>query len=161
MSASFVRASLATLLLLAASAARASEPSAVPTHFVARIGGFLGSTYSVELKDGILSYTASGRGQTSVRHAIVAPTQAEWRDFRQTLNELKVWQWQNDYPRGGVVDGTQWLLEITYSDRAMKSRGDNNYPDAAGKPTGKPEFTPVFNRYLAAIEKLIGGKDFR
>jgi hypothetical protein len=156
-----VRRSLAALFLLLASSAKpAGEPSTVPTHFVARIGGFLGSSYSVELKDGNLSYTASGRGQTNVRRATIAPTEAAWREFRQALDELKVWQWQQDYPRGGVVDGTQWLLEIAYSDRTLKSRGDNNYPDASGKPTGKPEFTPVFNRYLEAIKKLIGGKDF-
>jgi hypothetical protein len=150
----------AFVLLLAASATAAAEPSAVPTHFVARIGGFLGSTYSVELKDRTLTYTISSKGQTNVRPATITPTQADWREFRQTLDELKVWQWQNDYPRGGVVDGTQWLLEISYGDRTLKSRGDNNYPDASGKPTGKPEFTPAFSRYLGAIKKLIGGKDF-
>ena len=157
----FSLAAAALFLLLATSARPAGEPSAVPSHLVARIGGFLGSTYSVELKDGTLSYTASGRGRTNIRHATITPTEAAWREFRQTLNELKVWQWQNDYPRGGVMDGTQWLFEVTYSDRALKSRGDNNYPDAEGKPTGKPEFTSVFNRYLAAITKLIGDKDFR
>ncbi len=150
----------ALFLLLATSARPAGETLAVPTRFVARIGGFLGSSYSVELKDGTLTYTASDRGQTNVRHTTITPTDAAWREFRKTLDELKVWQWQNEYPRGGVVDGTQWLFEIAYSDRTLKSRGDNNYPDAAGKPTGKPEFTPAFNRYLEAIKKLIGGKEF-
>jgi hypothetical protein len=156
-----VRFSLAVLFLVLATSARAAgEPAVVPVHFAARIGGFLGSSYSVELKGGSLIYTASGRGQTNIRHTTITPTETDWREFRQTLDELKVWQWQNDYPRGGVVDGTQWLFEIAYSDRRLKSQGDNNYPDAAGKPTGKPEFTPVFNRYLAAIKRLIGGKDF-
>jgi hypothetical protein len=147
-------------LLLAISARPASEPSPVPTRFVARIGGFLGSSYSVELKDGTLIYTASDRGQANIRHTTITPTDAAWREFRKTLDELKVWQWRSDYPRGGVVDGTQWLVEIAYSDRSLKSRGDNNYPDAAGKPTGRPEVTPIFNRYLEAVKKLIGGKDF-
>jgi hypothetical protein len=151
---------VALLLLVATSARPAGETLALPTRFVARIGGFLGSSYSVELKDGTLVYTASDRGQTNVRHTTITPTDAAWREFRKTLDELKVWQWQNDYPRSGVVDGTQWLFEIAYSDRTLKSQGDNNYPDAAGKPTGKPEFTPFFNRYLGAIKKLIDGKDF-
>jgi hypothetical protein len=156
-----VRFSAAALfLLLAAFARSAAEPSTVPTRLVARIGGFLGSSYSVELKGGTLTYTVSGRGQTNVRHATITPTEAAWREFRRALDDLKIWQWQSDYPRGGVVDGTQWLFEIAYSDRALTSRGDNNYPDGAGKPTGKPEFTPSFNRYLGAIKKLIGGKDF-
>jgi hypothetical protein len=156
-----VRFPLAVLFLLLATPARpASETSTVPTRFVARIGGFLGSSYSVELNDGALTYTASGRGHTDVRHMTITPTDAAWREFRKTLDELKVWQWQKDYPRGGVVDGTQWLFEIVYSDRSLRSRGDNNYPDADGRPTGTPEFTPVFHRYLGAIKKLIGGKDF-
>ncbi|HEV2806584.1 MAG TPA: hypothetical protein VGW57_16785 [Chthoniobacterales bacterium] len=156
-----MRCSLAAvLLLLATSAKPAGEPPAVPTHFVARIGGFLGSRYSVELKDRTLTYTASGRGQTNVRHATITPTETAWREFRQALDDLKVWGWQNDYPRGSVLDGTQWLLEIAYRDRTLKSRGDNNYPDAAGKPTGKPESTAVFDRCLEAIKKLIDGRDF-
>jgi hypothetical protein len=157
----FVRFLAAALFLLLATAARpAVESSAIPTGFVARIGGFLGSSYSLELKGGTLTYTVSERGQTNVRHATITPTEAAWREFRKALDEAKVWQWRNDYPRAGVVDGTQWLFEISYSDRTLKSRGDNNYPDADGKPTGRPEFTPVFNRYLDAIKKLIGGKDF-
>ena len=161
MTLALVRFSVAALsLLLATSARPAGESSVVPTRLVARIGGFLGSSYSVELKGGTLTYTVSERGQTNVRHATITPTEAAWREFRQALDELKVWQWQSDYPRGGVVDGTQWLFEIAYNDRALTSRGDNNYPDAAGKPTGKPEFTPAFNRYLGAIKKLTGGKDF-
>jgi hypothetical protein len=156
-----VRFTLAALFLLLATSARpAGDGSAVPRRFVARIGGFLGSSYSVELKDGTLIYTASGRGKTSVQRATITPTVVQWREFRQALDELKVWQWQNDYPRGGVMDGTQWLFEVAYSDRVLKSRGDNKYTDASGKPTGKPEFTPVFNRYLDAVKKLIGGKDF-
>jgi len=151
---------VALLLLLAVSLGAASETAAIPTRFVARIGGFLGSSYSVELKDGTLTYTASDRGQTNLRHTTITPTDSAWREFRKTLDELNVWQWRSDYPRGGVVDGTQWLFEIAYSDRTLKSRGDNNYPDAGGKPTGKPEITPVFNRYLEAVKKLIGGKDF-
>jgi hypothetical protein len=147
---------IALVLLLAASAKPASETVAIPTRFVARIGGFLGSSYSVEIKDGILTYTASDQGQTNVRHTTITPPDGAWRDFRKTLDELNVWQWRSDYPRGGVVDGTQWLFEIAYSDRTLKSRGDNNYPDAAGKP----EVTPVFKRYLEAVKKLIGGKDF-
>jgi hypothetical protein len=159
MGALFRFSSGAAFLLVTGALGSAGEPSAIPKHFIARIGGFLGSSYSVELKDGTITYTSSSRGQTNARHAIT-PTGAQWREFRQALDELKVWQWRNDYPRGGVVDGTQWMLDIEYHDHLLKTRGDNNYPDADGKPTGKPEFTAAFNRYLAAIKKLLGGKEF-
>ncbi|HEY8835624.1 MAG TPA: hypothetical protein VIM09_08570, partial [Chthoniobacterales bacterium] len=58
------------------------------------------------------------------------------------------------------VDGTQWMLDIVYADHSLTAHGDNNYPDATGKPNGSPEPTEAFNRYLAAIKKLIGGKSF-
>jgi hypothetical protein len=138
----------------------ADEESQVPKRFTARIGGFLGASYSVELHDGALLYTSSERGQRNQKHATLTPTAAPWRDFRQTLDDLKVWQWRVDYPRQGTVDGTQRSRDITYADRSLIARGDNNYPDKDGKPNGSPESTEAFNRYLAAIKKLIGGKSF-
>jgi hypothetical protein len=147
-------------LLFAAPVMGADEQSQVPTRFTARIGGFLSASYSVELRDAALLYTSSERGQRNQKHATLTPTAAEWRAFRQTLDDLKVWQWRADYPRQGTVDGTQWSLDIAYSDHSLTARGDNNYPDAAGKPSGRPDSTEAFNRYLAAIKKLIGGKSF-
>ena len=138
----------------------ADEQSQAPTRFTARIGGFLGASYSVELRDGALLYTSSERGLRNQKHATLTPTAAQWRDFRQTLDDLKIWRWRADYPRQGTVDGTQWMLDIAYADHALTARGDNNYPDAAGKPNGRPETIEAFNRYLAAIKKLIGGKSF-
>ena len=151
-----------TLFLLCAAhpMAGADDQSPVPKRFTARIGGFLGASYSVELHDGALLYTSSERGQRNQKHATFTPTAAQWREFRQTLDDLKVWQWRADYPSQGVVDGTQWMLGIAYADRALTARGDNNYPDATGKPNGSPDSTEAFNRYLAAIKKLIGGGSF-
>ena len=138
----------------------AEEQSQVPKRFTARIGGFLGPSYSIELHDGALLYTSSESGQRNQKHATLTPTAAQWREFRQTLDDLKVWQWRADYPRQGTVDGTQWSLDIGYADRSLTAHGDNNYPDKDGKPNGKPDSTDAFNRYLAAIKKLIGGKSF-
>lgn len=138
----------------------ADERSPLPARFTARIGGFLGASYGVELRDGALLYTSSESGRRNQKHATLTPTAAQWRDFRQTLDDLKVWQWRADYPRQGTVDGTQWMLDIAYADRSLTAHGDNNYPDAAGKPNGSPDSTEPFNRYLAAIKKLIGGKSF-
>ena len=142
--------------------ARTAEPAAaVPEHCVARIGGFMGSSYSVELHGDTLTYTATEADRRTTRRYEVKPTAAQWREFRQTLDDLGAWHWQKDYPNRGVDDGTQWLLEVQYADHALKTRGDNNYPDEAGRPNGQPQFTTPFNRYLAAVEKLTGGQTFR
>ena len=150
-------------IALLCSVSLAGEPDVMPKKFSAIIGGFLGSTHSVELRDGALRYiekkpTSAGNGTLS--SATFTPTLEQWQEFRKSLDELNVWQWHSDYPSGGVKDGTQWSLEIAYTDHVLKSHGDNNYPDASGKPNGKPEPTKDFSRYLAAIKKLIGGRRF-
>lgn len=165
-SARFMRTTLsrfchATLFLFLASLMMsAAEPSAVPKRFNAYIGGFMGASYKLELHDGVLTYTAFGGGHSNPKQKTIKPTEAQWREFRQTLDELKVWQWRDKYPNNGTMDGTQWSLDIAFADRALKTRGDNNYPDATGKPNGEPETTKAFTRYLAAVQKLIGGKAF-
>ena len=36
-----------------------------------------------------------------------------------------------------------------------------NIQDDKGKANGQPQLTPAFARYLAAVEKLLGGKTFK
>src|SRR5687767_5326581 len=43
----------------------AGETTTIPQRFHARIGGFMGRTYEVQLQDGSLRYTTFGRGHTS------------------------------------------------------------------------------------------------
>ena len=147
---------------ISCSVSLAAGPAIMPEKFHAVVGGFLGSTYVVELRDGALHYTE--RTQTSVGpgtfSSTVIPTAQQWQEFRKSIDQLRIWQWQADYPNKGVADGTQWSLEIAYADHALKTRGDNNYPDATGKPNGEPNSTKTFDSYLAAVKKLIGGRSF-
>lgn len=133
----------------------------IPKHFSASIRGFLGSSYQLELHGATLTYTATGQGHRDSQRATVTPTPAQWREFREALDALKIWNWRADYPTNGTVDGTQWALDIAYADHALKTHGSNCYPDSTGKPNGTPEPTKAFNLYLAAIKKLTGGKPFQ
>jgi hypothetical protein len=148
------------LLLLFAFPGLAAETTA-PSRFRAYIGGFLGSSYTIELRDGSLICTSVESADRRKREETINPTAAEWREFRQALDDLKVWQWQADYPNRGTMDGTQWSFEIAYPDRTLKTQGDNRYPDASGKPGPTSEPTEYFKRYLAAIKKLTGGRSFK
>lgn len=152
----------ALFFLLAVSVQTADKsPPLVPKRFKAFIGGFLGASYSIELHDdGILDCKNSDRGQSDATHTKIRPTPDEWREFRAALDALNVWKWQPEFPSNGVADGTQWSLDIAYADRALKSQGSNNYPDANGKPNRQPEMTPTFRGYLAAVRKLTGGRRF-
>jgi hypothetical protein len=151
----------ALFLLAAVTIMSGADLPPIPKHFGASIGGFLGSSYQLELHGDTLTYTASGRGHRDPQRATVTPTPAQWREFREALDALKVWQWRGNYPTNGTMDGTQWALDIGYADRALEAHGDNNYPDSTGKPNGAPEPTKTFNLHLAAIRKLTGGKTFQ
>jgi hypothetical protein len=138
-----------------------AESSSIPTSFTADIGGFMGASYRIELHDGALTYKTRDSGYRSPKQETITPTEGQWREFHETLDGLKVWQWRGEYPTNAPSDGTQWSLDITYRHRSVRTHGHNNYPDAAGKPSGKSDPTETFNRYLAAIEKLIGGRKFK
>lgn len=138
----------------------AAEFSPVPKRFSACIGGFTGASYCIEFCNETLAYTVYEPGSQNANHILITPTSARWSEFRQMLDDIKVWQWHSEYRSEGVLDGTQWSLDIAYADRALKTRGDNNYPNITGKPNGKPNPSKPFNRYLAAIKKLTGGKLF-
>lgn len=154
---------LSALLCLLATAitATAAESTAMPTHFRAAIGGFLGTSYRVELRDGVLDCTTTGRGDQKPKHTTMKPSEAQWVAFRRELDAVNVWRWHASYPTHGVMDGTQWSLEVAFPDRTIKAEGSNNYPDAAGEPNGKPEPTAAFNRYLGAVRALTGGHGFQ
>src|SRR4051812_49702931 len=117
----------------AATSGSAGEPSGVPDKFSAHIGGFLGASYGVELKDGILSYTKSSRGGSAREQKTITATAAQWREFRQSLDDLKVWQWRagDSTPRG--LGGTPGGLGICYSDPTPYPRGSDKYPHDTGQ----------------------------
>jgi hypothetical protein len=138
----------------------AEEISPLPRHFTASIGGFYGSSFRIELHKGVLNYTSYDPGHRNRKTAIIKPKPEQWRAFRAALDDLEVWRWQAEYPSSGTADGTQWLLDIAYPDHALKTYGDNNFPDDAGKPNRGMTPTKAFLRYLGAVQKLIG-KGFR
>ncbi len=150
-----------TCLLLATPCSRAAERAPIPQRLSIYIGGFLGASYQLDLRDATLEYSASEAGRRNPRQTMITPTPAQWREFRQALDELKVWRWRAEYHTPGAIDGTQWGLEISYPDRSLKTKGNNRYPEANGKPSGKPEQTETFRRYLMAVQKLTGGRAFQ
>ena len=138
----------------------AASETGPPKIFNATIGGFLGTSYSVELQKGVLIYKTQS-GNQRVSQIEIIPTVGQWDEFRRSLDSLKVWQWRLDYPNPQICDGTQWSLDIEYSDHLLRATGDNNYPTASGRPNGKPHSTKTFESYLAAIQRLLGGKEFK
>lgn len=132
-----------------------------PEVFTASVGGTEGTSYSVELRDGIIFYSDHAF-DPKASQARIKVSAEDWREFRKSLDNLKVWDWRPDYPNpGNIKDGTQWAVTLQFADRKLVSKGDNNYPDASGKPVGKPDCSESFNAFLAAVKKLIGGREFQ
>jgi hypothetical protein len=138
----------------------AAETNNVPESFTATIGGFFGTSYGVELRDGSLFYSVTSGSQKS-KTVTITPTTQQWQEFRRALDDVKIWQWRTNYPNPGVFDGTQWSLSIQYHARTLKTQGCNNYPGRTGKPNGSPHVTKEFSAYTAAITRLLGGKEFQ
>ena len=113
------------------------------------------ASYRVELSDGTLTCTTFGPRRSNPQHTVITPTEAQWREFRQTLGDLKVWQWRGEYVDPGTVDGMGWSLDVAYDDDEVKSSGYNVYPNATGEPVGGS--TSTFRRYHAALKSLTGG----
>ena len=157
----FTRLCYLTFLFFAVPSMAAPELICIPKQFHAYIGGFMGLSYNVELRGGRITYSVFEGHSSKPNATTITPTAAQWCEFRQALDGLKIWHWLGDYPSQGVMDGTQWSLDIVYADRVLKTKGDNNYPDDTGKPNGKPEPTSTFNCYLAAVKKLLGGENFQ
>ena len=129
-----------------------------PNQLEISIGGYMGSSYSLELKDSGLQYEHSGDHYSNPQIEVVPVTDEQWRAFRATLDSIGVWQWKSSYPNPGICDGTQWSASIAFQDAKVECRGDNSYPEGEG---GADENNDPFEAFLGAVQTLIGGREFR
>ena len=146
------------------SASLGGAPAHRPTRLSLRVGGFLGTTYSLDLQENSLVYRvvpAPPDSATTVKE--IVPTAEQWQTFRRAMDQLDVWNWRRDYPNpSNVADGTQWHARIEYTGKALVARGSNNYPRyGAAEPKMLGDRSEAFRRYLAAVEALLGGEAFR
>ena len=129
-----------------------------PDRLIINLGGFDGPSYELVLSNGVLWYKSGDYiFQLESRKAEpIQPSDEQWKNFRESLDQLDVWNWKTNYVDLKVLDGTQWGLTIAYSNRTMTIEGSNGYP---GSKDAQP--SDLFNNFLSAVEQLIGGKKFR
>jgi hypothetical protein len=135
-----------------------SAPAGLPSKLVLQIGGFGGPSYLVNLEGGSLSYrTIPPQADLTETVELVTPSAEQWREFRDSLDKLAVWQWRSDYVSPNIADGTNWSAKVEYADKKSSMKGKNGYPKdgAANELVNIPG--EVFNGYLAAVEALLGG----
>ena len=70
---------------------------------------------------------------------------SEWERFWRTMDELGVWEWEARYHEAGGATKTVWSIELSRGDRRLQAFGQDRFP-------------PSFDRFCAAVSKLVGGE---
>ena len=95
------------------------------------------------------------------------PSDEDWKEFSQSLEQLKVWDWKKDY-QDDILDGTQWSLLVRttrylmvpdYKRRPFATSDDKPVPYSEIKCGGSNAFPPNFSKFITSINKLIN-QDF-
>jgi len=121
----------------------------IPTQLLIAIGGFMGSSYQLELKSGKLIYTEFRSGYEKIRDKIFQLTAEQWEAFWQVADDVNIWNWKKEYRNPEMLDGTSWRVNIKFKDKEMDSQGSNNSPDG-----GK------LSKFLSAVRQLIDNEPF-
>jgi hypothetical protein len=114
------------------------------------IGGYFGSSYSIELVDGLYLYRASTDGLITIsqinpiyendsqfEHEVIVQSDSMDDDLILTEERIERFYkyisrycktWQKDYCDKDVLDGTSWESDIWIDDFRLQSGGQNKYP---------------------------------
>lgn len=131
-----------------------------PSHLDISIGGYGGTCYRVTWEGSALRYYVSEWHPPDRLEAVIEPTQEGWERFWAAMDEVGLWTWKASYHAPGVMDGTQWDVEMKRGRRHVKTSGSNRYPGyrEEGVEDGMP--TQRFERFTKAVSALIGGRPF-
>ena len=87
------------------------------------------------------------------------PSAEEWKEFFQSLEQLKVWDWKQRYD-SHILDGTQWSLLVRTTRYLMAqspfaTSDDKPVPYSEINCWGSNSFPPDFSKLITSINKLI------
>jgi hypothetical protein len=131
-----------------------------PSHFQLSIGGYGGMNYRVEWDGSSLHYYTADWHPADRLTATVEPSPSDWQQFWQAMDEVELWAWKERYFAPGVMDGTQWEVEIEWAGRCASSGGSNRYPGYEEEGVEDACETRRFERFTEAVSKLVGGRAF-
>lgn len=89
----------------------------------------------------------------------IAPSLETWQTFWDELDRLGVWKWRkgkNSYWNHGVMDGTQWAVDIKFGKKRIKCNGSNSFPEEDGRPNNDLSYTKTFSEFEGAVAELCG-----
>ena len=92
---------------------------------------------------------------------LIQPSAADWEEFRNLLDTLKVWGWQKSYePLAITMDGTHWSVSIEYEDFQIESKGSNAYPNHLLPEIAHGDDSGDWVKFREGVSKLVGGNAF-
>jgi hypothetical protein len=56
------------------------------------------------------------------------PSKVEWERFWDKMEEIGLWDWEEDYEKCCMVDGYSWTIKITKGPKSIDSSGMNVSP---------------------------------
>ena len=119
------------------------------------IGGFHQGHERLVLESNKISVIGDYQ-ETLVTHN---PSAEEWKEFSQSLEQLKVWDWKQRYD-SHILDGTQWSLLVRTTRYLMAqspfaTSDDKPVPYSEINCWGSNSFPPDFSKLITSINKLI------
>ena len=119
------------------------------------IGGFHQGHERLVLESNKISVIGDYQ-ETLVTHN---PSAEEWKEFFQSLEQLKVWDWKQRYD-SHILDGTQWSLLVRTTRYLMTqspfaTSDEKPVPYSEINCWGSNSFPPDFSKLITSINKLI------
>jgi len=119
------------------------------------IGGFHQGHERLVLESNKISVIGDYQ-ETLVTHN---PSDEDWKEFSQSLEQLKVWDWKQRYD-SHILDGTQWSLLVRTTRYLMTqspfaTSDDKPVPYSEINCWGSNSFPPDFSKLITSINKLI------
>ena len=119
------------------------------------IGGFHQGHERLVLESNKISVIGDYQ-ETLVTHN---PSAEEWKEFFQSLEQLKVWDWKQRYD-SHILDGTQWSLLVRTAryltvQSPFATSDDKPVPYSEINCWGSNSFPPDFSKLITSINKLI------
>ncbi|WP_320164945.1 hypothetical protein [uncultured Trichococcus sp.] len=98
------------------------------------VGGYFGGYYQVEidLENNLVSWTHGGEGEPA-NMALRNIRLATGKKFVEQMQTLDLLNWEAEYVNQGIMDGTQWHIEIVMDGYTITKHGSNDYPDQWGE----------------------------
>ena len=120
------------------------------------IGGFHQGHEDLILASNKISVIQSEYQETLLTHN---PSAEEWKEFSQSLEQLKVWDWKQRYD-SHILDGTQWSLLVRtprylMAQSPFATSDDKPVPYSEINCWGSNSFPPDFSKLITSINKLI------